>query len=181
MSKLGVWRAQSAQIAPSPIGCGNGRPQVAHHGAAKKVIDAQQAPHNPSMSSTVAPQARQRGGRTPSTTARVIRRNRAGRVAASCITAHHQSATPHVKLQSMGPPAAMLFDRRAWRLHRERAAGGVDFLHREVAERLIDRLDLVNRAFPIALDLGAREGMLARLLAGRSGAKLVVSAEPALN
>jgi NADH dehydrogenase [ubiquinone] 1 alpha subcomplex assembly factor 5 len=81
----------------------------------------------------------------------------------------------------MEPPAAPLFDRRAWRLHRERAAGGVDFLHREVAERLIDRLDLVNREFPVALDLGARDGMLARLLAGRSGAKLVISAEPALN
>ncbi|HEY1795129.1 MAG TPA: methyltransferase domain-containing protein [Stellaceae bacterium] len=52
---------------------------------------------------------------------------------------------------------ALLFDRRAWRLHRVRAQrqGVVDFLHREVGERLTDRLDLVNRKFPTALDLSA--------------------------
>jgi len=63
------------------------------------------------------------------------------------------------------PPATALFDRRAWRLHRDRAArltrgqgGGADFLHAEIADRLIDRLDLVSREFPIVLDLGARDG-----------------------
>jgi NADH dehydrogenase [ubiquinone] 1 alpha subcomplex assembly factor 5 len=78
------------------------------------------------------------------------------------------------------PSAATLFDRRAWRQHRDRAVGGVDFLHREVAERLIDRLDLINRAFPIVLDLGARDGVLARLLAQRKGCELVVAVEPSL-
>jgi NADH dehydrogenase [ubiquinone] 1 alpha subcomplex assembly factor 5 len=78
----------------------------------------------------------------------------------------------------MEQQAAPLFDRRAWRLHRDRAAGGVDFLQREIAERLIDRLDLVNRDFAATLDLGARDGTLARLLAGREGAALVVAAEP---
>jgi NADH dehydrogenase [ubiquinone] 1 alpha subcomplex assembly factor 5 len=73
---------------------------------------------------------------------------------------------------------APLFDRRAWRAHRDRAAGGVDFLHREVAERLIDRLDLVKRDFSAILDLGARDGALARLLAERKGTSLVVAAEP---
>jgi SAM-dependent methyltransferase len=76
---------------------------------------------------------------------------------------------------------AVLFDRRAWRLHRDRAADcGVDFLHREVAERLIDRLDLVNREFAVALDLGARAGELTRVLAARRGCELVVAAEPSL-
>jgi SAM-dependent methyltransferase len=79
-------------------------------------------------------------------------------------------------------PAA-LFDRRAWRLHRDRAAkgraaGGVDFLHREVAERLVDRLDLVNRVFPRVLDLGARDGAMTRVLAARQGTEDVVAAEP---
>jgi NADH dehydrogenase [ubiquinone] 1 alpha subcomplex assembly factor 5 len=78
----------------------------------------------------------------------------------------------------MEQPASPLFDRRAWRAHRDRAAGGVDFLHREVAERLIDRLDLVNRDFPAILDLGARGGALSRMLAERKGAALVVAAEP---
>jgi len=82
----------------------------------------------------------------------------------------------------MDHPAALsapLFDRQAWRLHRDRAAGsGVDFLHQEVAERLIDRLDLVNRDFAMALDLGARNGGLTGLLAERSGTQRVVAAEP---
>ena len=41
----------------------------------------------------------------------------------------------------------MLFDRRAWRRHRDRAAGQgcVEFLHREAADRLIGRLDDVKR------------------------------------
>jgi NADH dehydrogenase [ubiquinone] 1 alpha subcomplex assembly factor 5 len=81
----------------------------------------------------------------------------------------------------MNPPdqsAAVLFDRRAWRAHRDRAARGVDFLHREIAERLVDRLDLVNRDFTAILDLGARDGTLGRLLAGRNNDALVVSAEP---
>ena len=54
----------------------------------------------------------------------------------------------------------------------------VDFLHSEVIERLIDRLDLVNRQFPAALDLGCRDGALARSLAQRRGTGIVVAAEP---
>jgi len=75
----------------------------------------------------------------------------------------------------------MLFDRRAWRLHRDRAARlNVDFLHEEVAERLLDRLDLVNREFPAVLDLGARNGALSRALTERGGTGLVVAADPSL-
>jgi len=78
------------------------------------------------------------------------------------------------------PPTA-LFDRRAWRAHRDRAArqGPVDFLHAEIADRLIDRLDVVNREFAVALDLGARDGGLTRVLAARHGTRRVVAAEPA--
>ena len=78
----------------------------------------------------------------------------------------------------MDSAAAPLFDRRAWRLHRDRSAGGVDFLHEEVAARLIDRLDLINRDFATVLDLGARNGGLARALADRPGCATVVAAEP---
>jgi NADH dehydrogenase [ubiquinone] 1 alpha subcomplex assembly factor 5 len=80
----------------------------------------------------------------------------------------------------MDQPAAPLFDRRAWRLHRDRAAGGVDFLHEEVAARLIDRLDLINRDFPMVLDLGTHDGALTRALAGRPGGTTIVAAEPSL-
>ena len=73
-----------------------------------------------------------------------------------------------------------LFDRRAWRAHRGRTAtDGVDFfLHRAAAEGLLDRLDLVNRRFAAALDLGARDGALTHALAARG--LTVIAAEPAL-
>ncbi|HUC72731.1 MAG TPA: methyltransferase domain-containing protein [Stellaceae bacterium] len=76
----------------------------------------------------------------------------------------------------------MLFDRRAWRLHRERAAqrGEVEFLHAEIAERLADRLDDVGRQFRIVLDLGVHRGTLSRALALRPGVECIVAADPAL-
>jgi NADH dehydrogenase [ubiquinone] 1 alpha subcomplex assembly factor 5 len=80
----------------------------------------------------------------------------------------------------MEHPSIPLFDRRGWRLHRERTAVDVDFLHREVAERLIDRLDLVNRGFAAVLDLGARDGAMTQVLAERQGQTTTVGAEPSL-
>ena len=76
-------------------------------------------------------------------------------------------------------PAA-LFDRRAWRLHRERAARGgcVDFLHAIAAGRLVDRLGDIRRRFRIALDLGAYTGALSRALEERPGTERVVAADP---
>ena len=75
----------------------------------------------------------------------------------------------------------LLFNRRAWRVHRDRAArgGAVDFLHDEVADRLIDRLDAVRREFAVALDLGARGGGFGRALMRRPGTQRIVAAEPA--
>jgi NADH dehydrogenase [ubiquinone] 1 alpha subcomplex assembly factor 5 len=60
-----------------------------------------------------------------------------------------------------------VFDRRALRQRRDRAAGrvGFDFLFAEAAERLVDRLDDVSRRFALALDLGCRDGVLARRIA----------------
>jgi NADH dehydrogenase [ubiquinone] 1 alpha subcomplex assembly factor 5 len=75
-----------------------------------------------------------------------------------------------------------LFDRRALRRFRERAArhwGEADFLVADVAERLADRLDDVQRQFPVALDLGCRGGVLARLLNGRGGIETLVQMDPA--
>ena len=80
------------------------------------------------------------------------------------------------------PPAdpLRLFDRQAVRLHRARAARGpeaADFLVRESAERLADRLTDMARSFPRALDLGCRDGVLARALAGRGGIETLVHAD----
>ena len=79
----------------------------------------------------------------------------------------------------MSDPLAV-FNRRAVRLHRDRAANRIeehDFLFREVAERLADRLDDVTRRFPLALDLGSRGGILARVLHGRGGVRTLVQCD----
>src|SRR3546814_19996422 len=78
-----------------------------------------------------------------------------------------------------------IFERRVLRHHRDRAAAGIadhDFLFREVAERLLDRLDDVRRRFPLALDLGCHPGVVAELLAGRGGVETLMQADlsPAL-
>jgi NADH dehydrogenase [ubiquinone] 1 alpha subcomplex assembly factor 5 len=75
-----------------------------------------------------------------------------------------------------------LFDRRARRLHRERAArlGRVDFLHQLAGDRLVDRLGDIARPFPVALDLGARDGVVSRALERRSGTQWVVATDPCL-
>jgi len=73
-----------------------------------------------------------------------------------------------------------VFDRGLVRQHRDRAAPGLsahDFLFREVAERLADRLDDVTRRFPRALDLGCHGGELAAALQGRGGIETLVQCD----
>ncbi len=73
-----------------------------------------------------------------------------------------------------------VFDRRLVRRHRDRAAPGLaqhDFLCREVAGRLADRLDDVKRGFPLALDLGCHNGTLRRALGGRGGIERLVQSD----
>ena len=60
-----------------------------------------------------------------------------------------------------------VFNRSVVRLHRDRASFMMsehDFLLREVANRLLDRLDDVMRSFPLTLDLGARSGLLSEII-----------------
>src|SRR3954447_10425188 len=75
-----------------------------------------------------------------------------------------------------------LFDRHAWRMHRDRAArsGCVDFLHAEVAKRLIERLEDIGGRFRTALDFGAQSGTLSRALARQPEMEWVVAADPSL-
>jgi NADH dehydrogenase [ubiquinone] 1 alpha subcomplex assembly factor 5 len=78
------------------------------------------------------------------------------------------------------PDRIIVFDRAAQRARRDRAASatGVDFLFAEAAERLLDRLEDIDRRFPVALDLGCRDGFLSRTLAGRGGVELLIQADP---
>jgi len=74
----------------------------------------------------------------------------------------------------------IVFDRKTVRLHRDRAAEHLDandFLRHEIAERLLDRLDDVKRAFPLALDLGCATGTLSRMLGGRGGIETLVQCD----
>ncbi|MBI1777328.1 MAG: methyltransferase domain-containing protein [Proteobacteria bacterium] len=85
-------------------------------------------------------------------------------------------------LRAPGEPAsgALVFDRKAVRRHRERAASGLerhDFLLSEIAERLADRLSDINRRFPIAVDLGCHTGTLGRILAGRGGVERLIEVD----
>ena len=74
----------------------------------------------------------------------------------------------------------IVFNRRHVRRHRDRAARGPEdagFLMREVADRLVERLDDVTRKFPMALDLGCRDGQVGRLLGGRGGIETLVQCD----
>lgn len=78
------------------------------------------------------------------------------------------------------PDSMNVFDRRLVRRHRDRAAvrlEGHDFLFREIAERLTDRLDDVTRKFPLALDLGCHGGEIAGALRGRGGIETLVQCD----
>jgi NADH dehydrogenase [ubiquinone] 1 alpha subcomplex assembly factor 5 len=73
-----------------------------------------------------------------------------------------------------------VFDRALVRRHRERAAGGFaahDFLFREVATRLVERLGDAKRGFPLALDLGCRGGAMAEALRGQAGIQTLFGAD----
>ncbi len=83
----------------------------------------------------------------------------------------------HIKTMSF---SMTVFNRQTVRRHRDRAAeafGDYDFLFRESAERLCDRLDDVKRGFPLALDLGCHTGQLARALKGRGSIGTLVQCD----
>jgi len=68
----------------------------------------------------------------------------------------------------------LVFDRAVVRQRRERAARGWDgaaFLKREIATRLVDRLDDIKRTFPVALDLGCHAGEVGAALALPDGTR----------
>jgi SAM-dependent methyltransferase len=80
----------------------------------------------------------------------------------------------------MVPDPLLVFDRALLRHRRERAARDWDsraFLKREIAERLVERLDDVRRRFPLALDLGSHADEIASALADRGSVGQLVRAD----
>ena len=82
----------------------------------------------------------------------------------------------------MSIPIPQLFDMRALRWNRQRAAASYDkfaFLKDEAAQRLADRVDLMRRNFDLCLDLGAHDGRLYQHLAPLGKMRTIVRSDPA--
>lgn len=79
----------------------------------------------------------------------------------------------------------IVFDRNAVRRNRARAAAALathDFLWREAADRMAERLGEVRRRFPLAAELGAHGTVLAEAVAGLGGIETLIACDlaPAL-
>ncbi len=82
--------------------------------------------------------------------------------------------------QSLPEESHRPFDRRLLCRRRDRRAAafaGFDFLFREVAERLADRLDDIRRRFPLALEIGCRGPRLSEALGTRGGVETLVACD----
>jgi len=80
------------------------------------------------------------------------------------------------------PEAARVFDRPLVRRRRRRAAvhlAAHDFLFREVAERLFDRLDDIRRTFPLAAVFGPGLERLMPIREGRGGIERLIACDNA--
>jgi SAM-dependent methyltransferase len=86
--------------------------------------------------------------------------------------------SPYIQLVTTDP--LLVFDRTTLRRRRERAArrwGDQAFLKREIASRLVERLDDVRRTFSLALDLGCHGDEIAVALGARSPVANLVRAD----
>lgn len=75
----------------------------------------------------------------------------------------------------------LVFDRRLLFRRRDRAAPSFRdhaFLVERAAEDILERLGAVRRTFPVAVNLGAYNGLLGRRLRGMAGIEFVVDTEP---
>lgn len=77
---------------------------------------------------------------------------------------------------------ARIFDRTLLRRRRERAARtpeAYDFLLARVADDLAERLSLIQRRFPLAVNLGAHHGLVSNQIAGMAGIERIINVDSA--
>ncbi len=82
-----------------------------------------------------------------------------------------------LKIMNQSP---ILFNRTALQNQRDRHAHNLhkaDFLFREVAERLAERLNDILRSFPIAADIGSHGGILGQILNGRGQIETLIETD----
>ncbi|MBI3199359.1 MAG: methyltransferase domain-containing protein [Rhodospirillales bacterium] len=87
--------------------------------------------------------------------------------------------SPYIRTVA-APDPLLVFDRTVLRQRRERAARAWDghaFLKREIAGRLVERLDDVRRSFPLALDLGCHGDEIATALGDRKAVGQLVRSD----
>ncbi len=73
-----------------------------------------------------------------------------------------------------------IFDRKRLINHRARAATSFpahDFLFREMAQGVVERLGYIKRGFPMALDLGSHNGLVAGILQNHGGIETLIQSE----
>lgn len=79
-------------------------------------------------------------------------------------------------------PADEIFDRALLQRRRERAAGarpvaGCDYLLKHVSEDIADRISLITRDFPLALNFGSHGGPLSQMIAELGNVGQIISSD----
>jgi NADH dehydrogenase [ubiquinone] 1 alpha subcomplex assembly factor 5 len=85
-----------------------------------------------------------------------------------------------IPLQPPSPDPSQIFDRALLLRRRERSAplaGAHDFLLARVADDAAERLAIMRRAFPLAANIGAHNGVLSRRIAGLAGIERIIDVE----
>ena len=152
-----------------------------------KLKPGQQAAQSAPGSATISLQPRQSGGRTESSSRRPAVAHHTpsiiDRLSRAIALAKWQPLPavllcPYIHPVTIDP--LLVFDRTTLRRRRERAArrwGEQAFLKREIASRMVERLDDVRRTFPLALDLGCHGDEVAAALGPRSPVGTVLRAD----
>ena len=151
------FEVQAAQRTPAPRSCSKGAPQPSQTGASRKVMRLQASAERPWVC-VAAPWSSALGGRIRSSNPR------AGTPRCGSRGFHSASAAPSRRFMSAPP---ILFDRALHRRRLDRAAEGFSaagFLKARAADDVVMRLEAIMRSFPLAVDLGARDGAFARAL-----------------